>query len=172
MSAAYINYGDLPIATENFHCGETSLDEFIKEHAQTFIQKGLSAVTLLIEVETRELIGFYAISPFSIDGRALRSEQSKYYDVTFPIPAWKIGLLAVDKKHQRNSNRAEPKRYGSMLLQEAIQEIQKRADKGAGALILVDAIDKTVKKFYKKFGFSSIPNTSNQMVRTLAEQVD
>ena len=59
-----------------------------------------------------------------------------------------------------------------MLLQEAIQEIQKRADKGAGALILVDAIDKKVKKFYKKFGFSSIPNTSNQMVRTLAEQVD
>ena len=73
MSAAYINYGDLPIATENFHCGEPSLDEFIKEHAQTFIQKGLSAVSLLIEVETRELIGFYAISPFAIDGRVLRS---------------------------------------------------------------------------------------------------
>lgn len=172
MAAAYINFGDLPVNTEHFCSGEPSLDEFIKEHAQVFINKGLSAVTLLIDVESRELIGFYAISPFAIDGRALRSEQSKYYDVTFPIPAWKIGLLAVDKKYQRNNNREAPKRYGSMLLQEAIQEIQKRADKGAGALILVDAIDRKVKKFYKKFGFTSIPNTSNQMVRTLAEQVD
>lgn len=172
MSAAYINYGDLPISTDSFCSGESSLDDFIKKNAETFICKGLSAVTLLIEQETRELLGFYAISPFAIDGKALRAEQCKYYDVTFPIPAWKIGLLAVDKKYQRSANKETPKRYGSMLLQEAIQEIQRRAEKGAGALILVDAIDKKVKKFYKKFGFASIPNTSNQMVRVLAERVD
>ena len=53
MAAAYINFGDLPVNTEHFCSGEPSLDEFIKEHAQVFINKGLSAVSLLIDVEPR-----------------------------------------------------------------------------------------------------------------------
>lgn len=115
---------------------------------------------------------YYSISPFSIYSSALGVEQSKYFDVRFPVPAWKIGMLAVAKKYQRNNSAPMHKRYGSMLLQEAIHDIQQRAKGGAGALILVDAINKKVKRFYKKFGFTSIPNTSNQMVRPLAEQVD
>lgn len=172
MALVYINYGDIPAKTETFCCGEDELDTFIREQAEEFVAKGLSAVTLLIDEDTREVYGFYAISPYSRDGRALREEQRKYFNVDFAIPAWKIGELAIDKKYQRSKNNKENKRYGSILLQEAIRDIQSRAAKGAGALIFVDAINKRVKKFYKKFGFISIPNTSNQMARPLAEQVD
>lgn len=170
MSLVYVNYGDVEANIEAFSCGEEELDNFIKKQAGDFVQKGLSAVTLLIEEETRDVYGFYAISPFSIDGKALREEQSKYFNVTFPIPAWKIGELAIDKKYQRKKNKEECKRYGSTILQEAIRDIQQRAMRGAGALIFVDTINKKVKKFYKKFGFTSIPNTSNQMARPLSEQ--
>lgn len=100
------------------------------------------------------------------------AEQSKHFNIKFPVPAWKIGMLAVAQKYQRKGLATNRKRYGSMLLQEAVHDIQQRAKGGAGALILVDAINKKVKNFYKKFGFTSIPNTSNQMVRPLAEQVE
>ena len=169
MALVYINYGDIPAKTETFCCGEDELDTFIREQAGEFVAKGLSAVTLLIDEDTREVYGFYAISPYSRDGRTLREEQRKYFNVDFAIPAWKIGELAIDKKYQRSRNNKENRRYGSILLQEAIRDIQSRAAKGAGALIFVDAINKRVKKFYKKFGFTSIPNTSNQMARPLAE---
>lgn len=170
MALIYVNYGDIPAKTEEFCCGVDELDEFIREHAGKFVQKGLSAVTLLIDEDTRDVYGFYAISPYSKDGKALHEEQQKYFNVGFVIPAWKIGKLAIDKKYQHSPNNEENKRYGSILLQEAIRDIQSRAANGAGALIFVDTIDKRVKKFYKKFGFRSLPNTSNQMARPLAER--
>lgn len=172
MAEAYIDYGSVPVDAEAFACGEPELDGFIRESAATFVEKGLCAITLLVDQDTHELLGYYTISPFSIYSSALGAEQSKHFNIKFPVPAWKIGMLAVAKKYQRNSSESAHKRYGSMLLQEAIHDIQQRAKGGAGALILVDAINRKVKKFYKKFGFVSIPNTSNQMVRPLAEQVD
>lgn len=79
---------------------------------------------------------------------------------------WCVGS---GKKYQRNAAQGMNKRYGSFLLQGAIQNIQKRARGGASALIFVDVINRPVKRFYKNFGFCSIPNTSNQMARCLRE---
>lgn len=59
----------------------------------------------------------------------------------------KIGMLTVAQKYQSNGLATNRKRCGSMLLQEAVHDIQQRA-KG-GAVILVDAINKKVKNYYK-----------------------
>ena len=169
MPEVYVNYGDVPADVQSFTCDEPALDSFLKTRAASFIQKGLCAVTLLLDSDTREVLGFYAISPYAIDGAALREEQQKHFDVTFEIPAWKIGELAVHAKYQRNPKTGDSRRYGTMLLQEAIEDIQRRAARGAGALIMVDTINRKVKKFYKKFGFASLPNVSNQMARPVDE---
>lgn len=169
MPEVYVNYGDFPADVESFTCNEPALDDFLKVRAASFIQKGLCAVTLLMDSDTREVLGFYAISPFAIDGAALRAEQQRHFDVTFEIPAWKIGELAVNAKYQRSGKEDECRRYGTKLLQEAIEDIQRRAARGAGALIMVDTINRRVKKFYKKFGFVSLPNVSNQMARPVDE---
>lgn len=152
MALIYINYGDVPAKTEDFCCGEDVLDNFIREQAGHFVQKRLSAVTLLIDEDIRDVYGFYAISPYSRDGKALHEELRRYFNVDFVIPAWKIGKMAIDKRYQHSPNNKKNKKYGSILLQEAIRDIQSRA-----------------KEFYKKFGFRSIPNTSNQLARPLAE---
>ena len=169
MSLAYVDYDESYEQLTTFTCGEPLLDDFIHKQAADFVRKGICAVTLLIETETREVIGFYAISPFAIDGDALREEQNKYYGVTFAIPAWKIGELAVATEHQRKPDKSKCKRYGTMLLQEAISDIQHRAVGGAGALITLETVNLKVKKFYKKFGFTSMPGVSNKMARNLFE---
>ena len=83
--------------------------------------------------------------------------------VSFPIPAWLIGRLAVDRAYQR-------RHLGEILLCDAVWNIQKRAHQGAGALIIVDAKDATVKHFYEKYGFKALSTQRNlKLARPVAE---
>lgn len=136
-------------APELFDCGEPELNSFISESAAHFVAQGLSAIRLLIDLDNDKLVGFYAISPLCVELSSLSAKQREQYNVPFPIPSWLIGRLAVDKQYQKQN-------LGGALLLDAMKNIRKRAENGAGALIIVDAKNRRIKQFYKKYGFSTL----------------
>ena len=137
------------IAPELFDCGEPELNSFLRESAAHFVKQGLSAIRLLIDLDNNRLVGFYAISPLCVELSRLSAKQREQYNVPFPIPSWLIGRLAIDKQYQKLH-------LGGALLLDAMKNIRKRAENGAGALIIVDAKNRRIKQFYKKYGFSTL----------------
>lgn len=165
MKLAFTYLGSGISSGYSFDCGEPELNAFIKEDAAHFVELGLSAVKLLVDTESNSLVGFYAISPLSINIQKLSPAQRELYDVEFPIPAWLIGRLAVDRQYQGSH-------FGAALLLDAMTNIRGRAAKGAGALIIVDAKNKKIKNFYKKYGFATLPSSGLRLACPIAKQAD
>lgn len=147
LAFSYLRNADS--AFSQFDCGEPELNFFLQREAEHYVRTGLSAVKLLLDLDADRIVGFYAISPHSVKPGYLSDDQRQFYNVPFPIPAWLIGRLAVDLRYQRQ-------RLGGALLHDAFSNIAGRATNGAGALIIVDAKDKQVKKFYKKYDFRTL----------------
>lgn len=165
MKLAFSYSGSELSAGYSFDCGEPELNAFIRDEAARFVKLGLSAVKLLIDTDSHRLAGFYAISPLSINIGRLSPAQRELYNVEFPIPAWLIGRLAVDRQYQGSH-------LGAALLLDAVKNIRSRAAKGAGALIIVDAKNKKIKNFYKKYGFSTLPSSGLRLAYPIAEQAE
>ncbi len=146
-------------APELFDCGEPELNSFLRNDAVHFVRQGLSAIRLLVDLDENKVIGFYAISPLCVELRRLSAKQREQYNVPFPIPAWLIGRLAVDRQYQKQQ-------LGGALLLDAMKNIRKRAEKGAGALIIVDAKNKKIKNFYKKYGFTTLASSGGLKLAT------
>ncbi len=152
MKLAFAYLGNISLPSAPFDCGDSFLNDFLMEDAARFAEQGLSAVKLLIDQDNARVVGFYAISPMSIEISRLSPEQRNQYDMVFPIPAWLIGRLAVDKAYQKQH-------LGATLLRDAMMNIAQRSAQGAGALIIVDAKNRKIKNFYKKYGFSTLPSS-------------
>lgn len=162
MQPVFTHFGSIPADLQHFDCGVPELNEFLCRDAKRFVSLGLSSVKLLIDRETGSVIGFYAISPTALRINWISTEQRLRYNVSFPIPAWLIGRLAVGKTYQSMH-------FGAILLHDAVLNIKKRATGGAGAFIVVDAMDVHVKHFYEHYGFSSLPHPRGlKLVRTLS----
>ena len=163
MKPAFAGYGAYPVRLDYFNSGVPDLDDFLRCETQRYTTQGLSAVKLLIDTETDRIIGFYAISPVTVQIKWLSLAQQSHFKVKFPIPAWLIGRLAVDKTYQNMH-------LGEALLFDAIANIQQRADGGAGALIVVDAKNDVVKRFYEKYGFRALSTSKGlKLARPLTD---
>lgn len=146
---AFAYLGEVETGVAQFDCGEPELNFFLHNEAEHYVKTGLSAVKLLLDRESDRVAGFYAISPHSVKSEHLTREIRELYNVSFSVPAWLIGRLAVDIRYQGIHS-------GGALLQDALCNIKSRARNGAGAMIIVDAKNKRVKKFYKKYEFSTL----------------
>ncbi|MDO4953681.1 MAG: GNAT family N-acetyltransferase [Akkermansia sp.] len=162
MEIAFAKLATQGVTVDCFDCGENALNHFLVHEAADFGAKGLSATKLLVERETMRAVGFYSISPFCLARHFLADEQLSYYDVPFPIPAWLIGRLAVDSRYQGIG-------LGALLLHDAIVNIRSRAYDGAGALVIVDAKNRVVRGFYRKYGFRSLNQAGLKLARPIAE---
>lgn len=162
MEIAFAKLATQGVTVDCFDCGENALNHFLVHEAADFGAKGLSATKLLVERETMRAVGYYSISPFCLARHFLADEQLSYYDVPFPIPAWLIGRLAVDSRYQGIG-------LGALLLHDAIVNIRSRAYDGAGALVIVDAKNRVVRGFYRKYGFRSLNQAGLKLARPIAE---
>lgn len=70
----------------------------------------------------------------------------KYRTLRYPVPAFRIGKLAVDRDFQGNG-------VGRWLLTQALLKAVEVSHSAAVFAVLVDAIDEKAKAFYLKYGF-------------------
>ena len=113
-----------------------------------------------METQTRVVAGYYCLSASSLTREETTSSLRR--NMPDPIPVILIGRLAVDKRFAGNG-------LGASLLQEAILKgIEVSQLVGARALV-VHAISESAENFYRKFGFTLVPNTARVMYITMAD---
>jgi len=94
------------------------------------------------------VVGYYTLSAgavaFETVPPTLRKHLPKY-----PVPAVRIGELAVDAGHQGRG-------LGSALLLDSMQRIVSAATAVAMLAIVVDPIDQQAANFYQRYGFEPL----------------
>ena len=143
----------------DFDCGVIELNDFILKRAKSFVKRGLCSVQTLVCEDT--IIGYYTLSPFTLQAVGLPPEIAKKFPSNMMIPCWLIGKLAVDKKFQG-------KRLGELLLMDALKSVLEVAKVAGGYCVIVDAKNKQVKEFYRRYGFMPIQDNELRLFLPLA----
>lgn len=142
-----------PGAYKKFSCGVQELDGYLYRFAKNNHRKGIGKTFLLMDKE--EVVGFYTISMGSIEFQNLPSA-SKQGIPKYPIPVARIGRLAI-------SFGSQGKKYGKILLIDALQRIYFASESVAAYAIIVDAKDDRAKQFYEHFGFIPLDSPANSL---------
>jgi ribosomal protein S18 acetylase RimI-like enzyme len=93
-----------------------------------------------------QVVGYFAICPTLVVREHLPKPMQRR--MLRNTPGWLIAKLAVDK-----SLRGQPQQWGRQLLREALLAIVAAADRGGGAVIVVDADNAGLVPFYQRNGF-------------------
>lgn len=134
-------------ALDDFDCGFSALNLFLKQHALTNHKRHLSfTIVGCHQANNRQnIVGFYSLSFAQIEKENLPNKISRSLS-SYPVPALRLSRLAVDLKWQK-------KGYGGEFLIHALIKCHHLALEGAGFVVVVDAKDSNAVQFYKKYGF-------------------
>jgi len=132
------------LSKASFDCGYLDLNQYLRHYAlkndQLSIGKTFIAIT-----ETEQVAGYMTISTAQIAAESL-PEGLREKLPRYPVPAFRIGKLAVDRRFQGSG-------IGRWLLTHALKKaVEISANVGLFAVV-VDAIDEKAKTFYEKYGF-------------------
>lgn len=145
---------------QNFDCGRTELNNWLKQVARQHQDKGLSKTFVAVQdEEPTRICGFYALTLAEIDRRFLPDTYQK--KLPQRIPGVRLGRMAVDVRFQK-------KRLGELLLVDAISRAR-RIHLDAGVVgLFVDALDDHASAFYRHYGFLNIPDNPLLLVYPIA----
>lgn len=130
-----------------FACGDLELDKYFHERASRDVREKLSAVFIMVE-ETRPglILGYYTLSAVQIDAGELPEQLKKRSGKYRHLGATLLGRLAVTKQYQA-------KGIGALLLVDALRRSLEGTQKVMSFAVAVDAKSDGVARFYEKFGF-------------------
>jgi predicted GNAT family N-acyltransferase len=130
----------------SFCCGEESLDTYLRNQASQDIKKRVSTVFVLIDDPKMDILGYYTLSSYTVDVGALEESFAKRLPRYPALPATLLGRLAVD-------NDQKGKRFGELLLIDALQKALDTAMQVASVAVIVKALNEKALSFYIKYGF-------------------
>jgi GNAT superfamily N-acetyltransferase len=140
-----------------FSCGNASLDRYLKEQAGQDLRRGCATPFVLVPKQSPGLIlGYYTLSSYGIDIGELPENVAKRLPRYPLIPATLVGRLAVDQRHQGQG-------LGEFLLMNALHRSVMQSAQIAAAAVVVDAIDASAVKFYRRFGFIAFPSIAGRL---------
>ena len=128
-----------------FDCGQSMLDEWIKDRAGQFDRRDLSRTFVATHPNELAVVGYYAISSHRVVYEMLPDAEAKGLP-RLDVPVVLIGRLAVARSEQGQG-------LGSSLLVDALRRSADISEQIGVRAVEVDAIDDTARFFYLKFGF-------------------
>ena len=128
-----------------FDCGQSLLNEWIKDRAGQFDRRDLSRTFIATRSNERKVVGYYAISSHRVAFEMLPDVEAKGLP-RLDVPVVLIGRLAVDRSEQGQG-------LGSLLLVDALRRSADISEQIGIRAVEVDAMDDTARSFYLKFGF-------------------
>lgn len=140
---------------KTFSCGIDSLDKYFHERASQDSRKRI-AVTYILEDEDTNKVGYYTLSAATIELIALPEEIRKKLPSYPCIPATLIGRLAIDNSYKKRG-------LGEIMLVDALKSCYHASLKVASFAVVVDAINNSAEKFYKKYGFLNLTSNSPRL---------
>jgi len=135
------------------------LDEYIRKQASQDVRKDLSACYVLTDNADR-VIAYYTLSGNTIPQEGIPNDLLKKLKLPpsyIDLPAVLLGRLAVDQKHKC-------KRYGELLLMDALQRCLILSSQLGTLAVIVDPIDEESKSFYQKYGFLSLKDSEKMFI--------
>lgn len=131
-----------------FDCGVAALDDYLRRQASQDERRRVARVFIARPVEAGVVVGYFALSAASF------SRDELPYDLVrrlprYPIPAVRLGRLAVDRAHQGRG-------LGRYLLFDALNRVLGASQTVAIYAVLVDAKADSV-AFHTHYGFQPLP---------------
>jgi GNAT superfamily N-acetyltransferase len=133
-----------------FSCDVADLDDYLRRRAGQDVRRRIARVFICTEKGTHIVLGFYTLSAISIDVGSLPDAQARKLP-RHPVPAALIGRLAVDRS-------AQGKGLGRLVLADAIQRTLGASEQVAIHAVVVDAKNEAARRFYRTYGFLSLPD--------------
>lgn len=153
---------DGSVNKEPFDCGNPPLNEYLKKYARQNHESGLGKTYVAVD-EGQNVLGFYTISTAQVKSEFLPQKLTKRLP-KYPIPAVRIGRLAVDKSMHGCG-------LGKELLMHAVTIILDISEKVGIFLVVVDAKDDAAVAFYQKYGFVQSPENPKTLFLLLDPKV-
>jgi predicted GNAT family N-acyltransferase len=150
-----LNIDILPISRHldlgSFDCGAPSLNDYLQKYARQNHDRNISKTFVVMEKgESRKVLGFYTLVASEIDAKIIPATHSKHLP-RYPVPAVRIGRLAVDKHNQGQG-------IGEELLWDALGKANHLSNEVGIYAVVVDAKDEKAVHFYHKYGFVPLSN--------------
>ncbi|HEX8095518.1 N-acetyltransferase [Jatrophihabitans sp.] len=146
-----------------FDCGEEAYNAWLFNAAAQAHKTGSAHVSVLERDDSggERVVGYFAVCPTLV----VRDQMPKPMQrrMLRSTPGWLLAKLAVD-----NSLRSQPEQWGRQLLREALLAIIAAAERGGGAVIVVDAGNAGLVPFYERNGFTSTGGTDLRLFMKVA----
>lgn len=152
---------DLATGRGTFACGQPEIDAYWRTMALRHAREGFAAVTIMEEIATNEMAGFYTMAGYTLVVESL-PEHLNPKKLPRHLPTTMIGKLAIAGDRQRQG-------LGSILLAHAIKTALNASISIGSYAIVVDAIDGDVARFYQRFGFRPLTGAPSRLLLTMAD---
>lgn len=139
-----------------FTCGAEPLDRYLQTQVSQDQKSRVAAAFMLTEPPDRRVLGFYTLSSSTIQLDGLPEKLAKKLPKYPQLPATLLGRLAVDVT-------ARGKRYGELLLMDALRRSLEAATEIGAMAVIVDAKDASAAAFYAQYGFETLPEHERRM---------
>jgi GNAT superfamily N-acetyltransferase len=145
-------------SADNFDCGITSLNQWIRQQALKNEASGASRTFVVCSGE--EVIGYYALATGSVLRQQAPGKIKR--EMPNPIPIMVLGRLAVDIKWQGTG-------LGSGLLRDALLRTYNVSKQVGIRALLVHALSEEAKNFYLRHCFMPSPIEPMTLLLNLRE---
>ena len=150
---------------ESFDCGESALNDCLRQHARRSHEAGGAKTFLAIDdKDGKTVLGFYSLSPASVE-YARTPDIAKRGLGRYDVPGFRLARLAVARPFQG-------KGLGGQLLLAAGRRCLKAAAEVGGVVLVIDAKNEGVAKWYAGYGampLNDAPLTLLLPLATIAE---
>ena len=145
----------------SFDCGEKALNDFLQRHAHQSHELGGAKTFLAIDADDGKTIcGFYSLSPASL-AYARTPELVRRGLARHEVPGFRLARLAVDLRFQGQG-------LGGQLLLAAGRRCLQAAAEVGGVILVIDAKNERVAKWYASYGAVPLIDTPLTLVFPLA----
>ena len=153
------------IEKSHFNCGIEELNNYIHRYALQNDRNNIGKSFVAVQIRNpKEVIGYYTVSMAQILFKEI-PEKIKKGLPKYPVPAMRLGKLAVDVQFQGN-------KIGAFLLRDALLRAVNISSEIGIYCVIVDAINGKAESFYRKYGFvpcTEHPNTLILPLTTIAQ---
>ena len=148
---------------EHFSCEVESLQQYFRTQAAQDLKKKAAAVFVL--AEGKSVLGYYALSNYTIDPGELPCEIERQFPNYKKLPATLIGRLARDQNYRGQG-------IGEKLLVDALQRCLGSTSASGAIAVVVEADNEKARNFYLEFGIIQFPDHPDKLfilMRTVEE---